>query len=188
MRAAGVALAVALAGVSGMASADGPVATVTLPMQPGSASAFRLKTVVAPVDPTFRLDAPDSRLRSGYAGMFDLFPFGGGNFRLSGGSRLFSRVGRFHSVEPESLRYLQPFRAGSLRASRKFRPALLVGYGRTIDQGFSFGIDAGFVKGKIGTSPDRLGRLNRDRLDAMGGRALRGGMNELVRMTGLYRF
>lgn len=188
MRAAGIALAMMVAGAATAASAGEPVATVQLPMQPASAAAFRLKTVIAPIDPTFRLNDPDSMLKPGFAGMFDLFAFGGGNFRLSGGSRLFSRVGRFRTTEPESLRYLQPFRAGSLRASRKFRPALLVGYGRTFDQGFSFGIDAGLVKGRIGTSPDRLGHLNRQRLSEIGGRTMRGGMNELVRMTALYRF
>lgn len=188
MRAFGLALAMVVASASGAAIAGESVVSVQLPAQPAPATAFRLKTVVAPVDPTFRLNAPDSRLQSGYAGMFDLFPFGGGAFRLSGGSRLWSRVGRFRTTEPESLRYLQSFRAGSLRASRKFRPALLMGYGRTVDQGLSLGVDAGIVKGKIGTSPDRLGRLNRERLEALGGRAMRGGMNQLVRMTALYRF
>ena len=188
MRAFGLVLATVVASASGVATAGEPVMSVQLPAPPASAGAFRLKTIVAPVDPTFRLNDPGSRLQPGYAGMFDLFPFQGGNFRISGGSRLWSRAGRFRTTEPESLRYLQSFRAGSLRASRKFRPALLVGYGRTVDRGFSLGIDAGIVKGKIGASPDRLGRLNRERLESLGGRAMRGGMNQLVRMTALYRF
>ena len=188
MRAVGAAMALAAAGMSGAAFADDPVATARLPMQPASAAAFRLKTVTAPANPTFRLNGPDSVLRTGYAGMFDLFPFQGGNFRVSGGSRLFSRTGRWRSVEPESLQYLQPFRGGALRTSRKFRPALLVGYGRTVDRGLSLGIDAGLVKGKIGAMPDRMGRLNRQRLNEIGGRGMRPGMNELIRMTALYRF
>ena len=187
MRAMGVAVAMAVAASAGMARADGPVATVLLPAQPATAMAFRLKPVVAPTSPTFRLNDPDSMLRTGYAGLFDLFPFQGGKFHLSGGSRLFSRTGRWRPTEPESLRYLQPFRAGSLRTSRKFRPAMLVGYGRTVDQGFSLGIDAGFVKGKIGATPDRLGRLNRNRLEPMG-RGRGPAMNEVVRFTALYRF
>ena len=188
MRAAGAAVAMLVAGLSGAAFADDPIATVRLPVQPAPANAFRLKTVTAPANPTFRLNGPDSMLRTGYAGMFDLFPFQGGNFRLSGGSRLFSRTGRWRSVEPASLQHLQPFRAGSLRASRQFRPALLIGYGRTVDQGLSLGIDAGIVKGKIGATPDRMGRLNRQRLSEIGVRGMRPGMNELIRMTALYRF
>jgi hypothetical protein len=166
-----------------------PIATarVSSIATPG-ATVFRLPSVVAPLDRSLRFNDPESRLRPGYAGMVDLFPLQGGAFRVSGGSRLWSRTGRWRWIEPESLRYLQPFRYGSLRASRQFRPALLVGYGRTVDRGLSLGIDAGLVKGKIGTMPDRLGRLNRERLNALGGRAMRPGMNELVRMTGLYRF
>ena len=187
MRALALAIAMTVASVSGAALAE-PLVTVQLPAQPTTASAFRLRTVTVPVDRSFRLNAPDSVLHTGYAGMFDLFPFEGGAFRISGGPRLFSSTGRWRSVQPESLQYLQPFRYGSLRASRKFRPALLVGYGRTVDQGVSLGVDAGIVNGKIGTTPDRLGRLNRERLDALGGRAMRQGLNELVRMTALYRF
>ena len=188
MRAAILAVMAALAVIPCAAQADEPMTTVQLPEQPASARAFRLGTVTTPVNPTFRINGADSRLQSGYAGMFDLFPFQGGAFRLSGGPRLWSRTGRFLTTPPESLRYLQPFRSGSLRASRKFRPALLVGYGRTVEQGFSLGIDAGIVKGRIGTAPDRLGRLNRSRLEAIGGRAMRPGLNQLVRMTALYRF
>lgn len=187
MRAA-VLAAMLTGGFSGVALADEPVTTVHLPTLPPASQAFRLHVAVAPANPNFRIDGPDSMLHSGYAGMFDLFPFGGGAFRVSGGPRLWSRTGRFTTEQPESLRYLQPFRAGSLRASRKFRPALLVGYGHTVDQGLSLGVDAGLVKGKITTGPDRLGRLNRSRLEEMGGRALRSGMNPMMRMTALYRF
>lgn len=188
MRSLTLAIAVSAATMSGAALADMPTTTVQLPAQPATAAAFRLKTVNVPVNHNFRLGDPESKLQSGYAGMFDLFPFQGGALRLSGGSRLWSRTGRWRSAEPESLQYLQPFRAGSLRTSRKFRPALLVGYGRTVDQGFSLGFDAGIVKGKIGSTPDRLGRLNRSRLQEIGGRAMRPGMNQVMRMTALYRF
>ena len=188
MRALIVAFMLALIGVAGAAQADTPAASVQLPTLPAPANAFRLRTVNVPVSRTFRLGDAESRLQPGYAGMFDLFPFEGGAFRLSAGGRLFSRTGRWRAVDTEPLTYLQPFRAGSLRASRKFRPALMVGYGRTVDQGFSLGIDAGIVKGRVGNSPDRLGRLNRSRLEEIGGHAMRPGWNQVTRMTALYRF
>lgn len=188
MRTIFLAVAAASVSVSGAVLADTPAATVRMPTMPAPANTFRLRTVNVPASRVFRLGDPQSRLQAGYAGMFDLFPFEGGAFRLSGGSRLFSRTGRWRAIEAEPLRYLQAFRAGSLRASRKFRPALLVGYGRTVDQGLSLGIDAGLVKGRVGTSPDRLGRLSRARLQEIGGRAMRPGMNQVVRATALYRF
>ncbi len=149
------------------------------------ASPFRIVSAILSDDPSFRIDDPRSMLRSGYGGsMVDLFPFEGGKFHLSGGGHLFGRAGRPRPVaaDPESLRYLQPFRAGALRAGRRFSPAMLVGYGRTVEQGLAIGIDAGLVMGRVGVTPDRL---TRHRLYANGAR---GRMNELARVTALYRF
>lgn len=185
MRAVALVLAMSVAGA---AMAEGPVATVTSATPVASASPYRIKPALAPVDPTFRLGDPQARIQASYGGsMVDLFPFEGGKFHLSAGGRLFGRPGRARNADPESLRYLPAFRAGP-RMGRKFNPAMLVGYGRTVDQGLTFGIDAGMVMGRIGAMPDRFGRLNRRRLDSIDGRGRRTGMNQLARVTALYRF
>lgn len=165
-------------------------AAASLPPQATStASPFRFRrALAADSDPTFRVDDPASLLRSGYGGaLVDLFPFEGGKFHLSGGSRLFGRAGRPRQIQPESLRFLPSLRSGGPRTPRRFSPTMLVGYGQVVDQGFAVGVDAGLVMGRIGLAPDRLGRLAR-RLDAGEGHGRRAGMNQLARVTALYRF
>ena len=167
-----------------------PPVTVRLPVAaPRAPAELRLFPLADQSNPALRIDDPRSPLRSGFGGaMVDLFPIAGGKFHLSGGPRLFGRAGRRLLVQPESLRLLPAFRG--LRSVRRFSPALLVGYGRTVERGLAFGIDAGLVMGRIVQTPDRLGRLNRARADAglwrSGSRRERD--NELVRMTALYRF
>lgn len=172
---------------AGPAWAD-PPATVRSPSPPPVASDLRLSVLPDRKDPTLRIDDPRSRLRSGYGGsMVDLFPLAGGNLHLSGGPRLFGRAGRRRPTEPENLALLPAFRAGP-KLSRRFSPALLVGYGRPVDRGLSLGVDAGLVMGRIHQGPDRLGRLDRQRLEGAGGRSARDQANPLARMTALYRF
>lgn len=179
------ALAIAATGSAGAE----PLVTVRPPAPaPRPAAEFRLNSLADHTSPALRIDDPASRLRSGYGGsMVDLFPFEGGNFHLSGGPRLFGRAGRPRSVEPENLRLLPGVRGGP-RLARRFTPALLVGYGRTVERGLALGIDAGLVMGRIMQMPDRVGRFNRGRLDAVVGRARLERDNALARMTALYRF
>ena len=165
-------------------------ATVQMSAAPAhAAAAFRLPTVIVPENPTFRVDDPRSMLRSGYGGaMVDLFPFEGGRFHFSAGPRLFGRGGRIHALTPENQLLLPAFRGP--RYTRRFSPALLVGYGRPVEAGLSLGVDVGMVMGRIAATPDRIGRLNRARADMAiergGGR--RGGGNQIARVTALYRF
>ena len=183
MRHAMAALAVMAAGP---AWAD-PPATVRLPSPPRVMSALRLSVLPDRSDATLRIDHPRSLLRTGYGGsMVDLFPIAGGNFHLSGGPRLFGRAGRPRRVEPENAALLPAFRAGP-KLGRRFTPALLVGYGRPVDRGLSLGVDAGVMMGRVQPMPDRLGRFNRQRLEAVVGRG-RERPNQLARVTALYRF
>lgn len=179
------ALAVLIAGTATaetLVTVRPPVTTVR------PAAEFRLSSLPDVSSPALRIDDPRSPLRSGYGGsMVDLFPFEGGNFHLSGGPRLFGRAGRLRSVEPETLRLLPSFRGGP-RLSRRFSPALLVGYGRIVERGLALGVDAGMVMGRIMQTPDRIGRFNRGRLDAVVGSARQSRDNALVRATALYRF
>ena len=183
-----VALALAVMASSGTVSAQ--TAAVRLPAPaPRAPSDLRLKPVTAPANPQLQLDGPQSMLKSGYGGsIVDLFPFEGGKFHISGGGRLFGRPGRPRSADPESMRYLPASRAGSLRSGRRLTPALLVGYGHTVERGLALGVDAGMVMGRLGAMPDRFGRLNRRRLDSVDGRGSRRPTNPIARMTALYRF
>ncbi|WP_425230492.1 hypothetical protein [Sphingomonas sp.] len=191
--------ALVAAGAASAASADAGapattttlmVATVHAPGAPSSSNFYRLKPVVTPANATFRINDPASMLRSGYGGaLVDLFPFAGGKFHISAGPRMFGRPGRWRTIEPETLRLLPAFRPGGPRMSRKFTPSMLVGYGRTVDRGLAFGVDAGFTMGRMGlSSTDRLGRLNRSRLTSLDARERRSGINQLMRVTALYRF
>lgn len=173
---------------AGPALAASP-ATVSLRAPVRPSAAFRLPTVAVPEHPTLRVDDPRSMLRTGFGGgVVDLFPFEGGKFHLSAGPRLFGRAGRPRAVTPENLLLLPAFRGP--RYARRFSPALLVGYGRTVDRGLSFGVDAGMIVGRIAAAPDRMGRLNRSRADADLQRDGEGRVrdNEVVRATALYRF
>lgn len=158
------------------------------PLRP-VASPYRLSIAAAPDLPSMRLDDPQSLLRRGYGGsMVDLYPFEDDNLHVSGGGKLFGRAGlsRLAWGDPESLRHLPSLRAGALRG-RRASPAMLVGYGRTVEQGLAFGVDAGIVMGRVGAAPERYGRLNRQRLDTLYG-SRRSGVNQLARVTALYRF
>lgn len=172
------------------APSSSPVADVRAPAPPSHAvSEYRLKPATAPADPTLRIDDPRSMLQTGFGGaLTDLFPISGSKFHLSAGGRLFGRAGRPRAAELEPLRPLPPFRAGMLRGGRKFSPTMLVGYGRTVERGLAFGFDAGVVMGKLGATPDRFGHFNRRRLESLDGRGGRRPMNQIARVTALYRF
>lgn len=166
-----------------------PPATVSLPPAAPHTTEFRLPTVVAPANHQFRLDDPQSKLGTGFGNaMVNIFPFAGGSFHFGAGPRLFGRTGRAHLTTPASQLLLPGFRMPGMRSSRRMTPAMMVGFGKPLDDGLSFGIDAGFMKGRTVMGPDRVGRLNRSRIDG----ELRHGrgpeMNQLVRMTALYRF
>ncbi len=184
------ATALGVVALGGTAWGAAPV-NVQLPSaQPHGANEFRLKPIAAPPNPIFHVDDPRSKLATGFGGaMIDLFPIAGGKLHFSGGPRLFGRAGRPHLLDSEPLRYLPAFRMPGLRASRRMAPAMLVGYGRPVESGLSFGIDAGFVMGKITPMPDRIGRLNRARVatELDRGRPAMP-MNQLMRVTALYRF
>lgn len=85
---------------------------------------------------------------------------------------------------------LSAFRAAGMRATRRFSPVMLIGYGHSVERGLALGFDAGVVMGRIVQTPDRLGVLNRARANAAvwRGQRERGTMNQLARMTALYRF
>lgn len=146
---------------------------------------FRLKRVTVSV-PQLRVDAPQSPLRTGFGGsMVDLFPVTGAKLHVSAGGRLFGRAGRPRAIDPEATPVLPPFRSGAMRGGRRFSPAMLVGYGRTVDRGLAFGVDAGVVMGKLGVAPDRLRVRRFNVTDGHGGRSP---INEIARVTALYRF
>lgn len=190
MRAAGWAIAALMVAMPGVACADDGAPITVAPPAITPAGLFRLKPIAAPVDPKLRVNDPASMLRSGYGGaLVDVFPFEGGKFHLSGGGRLFGRAGRPRGAgDPESMRYLPAQRGGALRVGRKFSPTMLVGYGRTVERGLAIGVDAGVTMGRMGATPDRFARLNRRRLDSIDGRGHRPGLNQLARVTALYRF
>ena len=178
--------------VAAPAFAGEPVA-VSLPTeQTHRGSEFRLPTVIAPADPTFKLDDPQSKLATGYGGsLINLFPFAGGKFHFSAGPRLFGAPGRPGLLAPESLQYLPAFRGSGMRMSRRMAPAMMIGYGKPLLQGFSLGVDGGVIDGKIVQGPDRVGHFNRSRVDAQlagGGRGAPSAFNPLARLTALYRF
>ena len=171
--------------MAGPALADPPT---TARLNARMVADFRLHSLPDHASRELRIDDPASKLRSGYGGsMVDLFPFEGGNFHVSGGPRLFGRTGRPRSVEPQNLQYLPSGRGGP-RLARRFSPALLVGYGRTVERGLALGIDAGLVMGRIMQTPDHFGRANRRRLETVVGSARQGHDNALLRATALYRF
>ncbi len=177
-----------LAMVAAPALAGTPAATRLADVPARNAADLRLPKIVDQSNPALRIDDPRSPLRSGYGGsMVDLFPVAGGKFRFSAGPRLFGRAGRPRATEPESLQLLPTSRLGP-RPARRFTPALLAGYGRTVDQGLALGVDAGMVMGRIVATPDRMGRFNRQRLDRVVGRSRQEHANALARMTALYRF
>ena len=179
----------AILGLAGPALAA-PTSAVSLPAPPTRTTTYRLPTVVAPAKPTFRVDDPRSMLATGFGNaLVDLFPVAGGKFHLGVGPRLFGRPGRPHLGTPESQLLLPAFRVPGMRASRRMTPAMMFGFGKPVDDGLSFGVDAGFMKGKITQGPDRVGRLNASRIDGELRRGRSGpAMNQLVRMTALYRF
>ncbi len=176
--------------MGGPALGAAPTSVQLSPAKPHPAAEFRLKPIAVPANPIFQVDDPRSMLATGYGGaMIDLFPIAGGKLHFSGGPRLFGRAGRPHLLDSEPLRYLPAFRMPGLRASRRMAPAMLVGYGRPVENGLSLGIDAGFVIGKITPMPDRIGRLNASRVAAeldRGQPAMP--INQLMRVTALYRF
>lgn len=184
-----VGMAAVMMGMAAGPALASPAASVTLPTAAPNGAEFRLPTVVAPADHRFRLDDPQSRLGTGFGNaVVNLFPFAGGSFHLGAGPRLFGRPGRPHLLTPESQLLLPGFRMPGMRQSRRLTPAFLVGFGKPVEQGLSLGIDAGFMKGKITQGPDRIGRLNRSRIDGALQRGRGPEMNELVRATALYRF
>ena len=181
-------LAIALPGMA-CGAEPAPAIGVGAPAAPKPSGEFRLKRMTAPTDPQLQVDAPQSIVRTGFGGsMMDLFPIAGEKLHISAGGRLFGRAGRPRASDPESMRYLPAFRGGFGRGGRRFSPAMLVGYGRTVDRGLALGVDAGVVMGKVGATPDRLGRLNRRRLESVDGRGRQTPMNEIARVTALYRF
>lgn len=148
---------------------------------------FRVRTIARDEHPELRVGDPRSPLRRGYGGsMIDLFPFAGGKFHLSAGSKLFGRAGRPRASVVESQRLLPGFRGPG--RGRRFSPAMLVGYGGTVDRGMALGVDAGVVMGRITPGGDRLGHLNREQLPSGVWRGRRDRVNEIARVTALYRF
>ncbi|WP_174279731.1 hypothetical protein [Sphingomonas bacterium] len=182
-------LAMVTVGLAGPALA-GPAVTVTLPTAAATrAQDFRLPTVIAPANHRFRLDDPQSMLATGFGNtMVNLFPFAGGSFHFGAGPRLFGRTGRPHLTTPEAQLLLPAFRVPGMRMSRRMTPALMFGFGKPVEEGLSFGIDAGFMKGKMTQGPDRIGRINHARIDGDLRRGRGPEMNQLLRMTALYRF
>lgn len=165
-------------------------ATVRMPAAaPRTISEFRLKpAVTGDANGRTQADAAVRMVQSGYGGITNLFPVAGGNLHMSAGGRLFGRAGRPRTAgDPESMRYMPALRGGGLRGGRR-SPAMLVGYGRTVEHGLTFGVDAGMVMGRLGATPDRFGRLNRRRLESGDGRGRHMPTNEIARMTALYRF
>ena len=191
MRQAVAIVAILASAASALAS---PPATVKLPAPTPRSATFRLPTVVAPANRTLHVDDPQSMLATGFGNaLVNLFPFAGGKFHVGAGPRLFGRPGRPHLGTPEQQLLLPAFRVPGMRMGRRMTPAMMFGFGKPVDDGLSFGVDAGIMKGKMTQGPDRVGRLNRTRIDGelqRGGRGGAGGgrMNQLMRLTALYRF
>lgn len=180
-------LAVGL-GCSAGAMAAEPARVRVISPAPRAPVDYRIAVTPDEGDPALKVDDPRSMLRTGYGGaLIDVFPWATGKFHLSAGGRLYRGNARVAAGAPESLRALPQFRAGP-RLSRRVSPTLLVGYGHAVEHGLALGVDAGVVMGKVVQTPDRVGRLNRARIDAglNGGQANRA--NGLARVTALYRF
>jgi hypothetical protein len=146
------------------------VQPVTIPL----VKELRVRMVVPPSEPNWRMQGPQSLTRKGAGGaLVDFYPFDD-NFHLSAGGRLFNRGGT-RSADPASLTIAPAQRTG-LSPSRKFTPTMLMGYSRTGASGVAVGVDAGVMVGQSDPSPDY--RLR----NAEGPRAPNG-LNRLARVT-----
>lgn len=178
----------AVLGCTGSAMAAEPTRVRVTPPTPRAPIEYRIAVAPDEGNPALKVDDPRSMLRTGYGGaLIDVFPWSAGKFHLSAGGRLYRGNGRVAAGAPESLRAMPPLRAGP-RISRRVSPTLLVGYGKAVEHGLALGVDAGVVMGKVVQTPDRVGRLNRSRIDAGLTQGQADHANGLARVTALYRF
>lgn len=128
------------------------------------------------------VDAPGSRLRTGFGGaMVALYPFGNSGIHVSAGGRLSSRGFRSRFGELDTARLLAGARGGG-RTSRRPNPAALVGIDHAFGHGLAIGIDGGATLGRLDSAPGRIARFH------MGRGGGEGRLNQIARVTALYRF
>lgn len=182
---AGAALAALLVPAAARA-ADGAAPGGKRTAAPGD---YRLHAALPATPRTPVVDGPEGRLRTGFGGsMVGLYPLRNSGFHLSAGGRLFGRPGAPRTGEPETDRLLAMPRGtglGGRGGRRRPSPAMLVGVDRTVGQGLALGIDGGAALGRLYSSPGRLGRLLSGH---RGGGGAPGRLNEIGRVTMLYRF
>ena len=168
----------------GVATAADPASQPSAP--PRIPAEFRVPTITRDAHPELRIDDPRSPLRRGFGGSMIDLAIGGSNFHLSAGGKLFGRAGRPRASVVESQRLLPAYRGAG--RSRRFSPAMLIGYGGVVQPGLALGVDAGVVMGRITPGADRLSYLNREQLPTGAWRGRRDRINQIGRVTALYRF
>ena len=121
-------------------------------------------------------------LRSGGA-IVDIYPFGGG-FRISGGARINGNKGRLSATPTTNTRIgnatFTPTQIGTISGraeTRDFVPQATIGYGGSLGQGFSIGVEAGALfqgrvrirdfaaNGTLASNPIFISQLEEERRD-----------------------
>ena len=123
-------------------------------------------------------------LRRGFgASMTSFYPFAASGFHLSGGSRSTPRALAGKVVEPDYAALLWSPRGSGIRSTRRFSPAMLVGFDRPVADGVTLGLDGGMVMGRMDNA-----RLGPHGHGLGGGFDHAGGSNPMARMTLGYLF
>jgi hypothetical protein len=158
-----------------------------LPAPPGlSLAGARRLDVLPPVAVAIAAAGPNgaASLRRGFgASMTNFYPFAATGFHLSAGTRSTPRALAGKLVEPDYAALLWSPRGSGIRSTRRFSPAMLVGFDRPVADGMTLGLDGGMVMGRMDNA--RLGPHGHGRGGAFEHNA---GTNPMARMTLGYVF